>query len=109
MTARLTTPGVALSADGVVELDAARCRTVEAAEARSSGGSVLGLFSFGDSPIERPGVDGRWVAAAVKALAGVPDAGALLDVTIEESSFQGLVWSTWRVTVRGRAVTIPER
>jgi hypothetical protein len=85
---------------------------------QSSGGRILFFIPYGDSPWEHapppegdsdlppPPLDGRSMAAAVKAISWIPDANAMLQPRVAQSSYDFLVWSTWTVTVSGKAIAL---
>ena len=111
---RVIAPPVALGTTSMTGLTEADYEDLGETEGESSGGTVLGLFPYGDrewSPSDPDraaphAVGGRCMRAVLNALAKFDKADALVYPRLVHSSYNFVLWSSWYVKAAGRAIRI---
>jgi hypothetical protein len=112
ISSRTVTPPVALNGTAIYAgLEPKHYDVIGDAAGSKGGGSVF-FIPYGDDACDPAIVDGKvflegeMMAAVVDALEKAPGANAVLEPRIQESSTDMLFWSSWSVTVFGKAIKV---
>jgi hypothetical protein len=111
MTGRNVRPPAAVGKEIYVGLEPSQYEVVGDAAASQSGGLIF-FIPYGDDPAEPVKIegtrilDGSMMAAVARALEASPGADAILEPLIQQSSFSILLYTSWKVTVVGKAIKV---